>query len=138
MILLDAYALTAILTKGPAEHDVRALLRRPQVGIPLVNVSEVLDVVQRTRGMSEQVAWAGVEPFLERMVDALPLTVAIARRAGSLRAAHYHRVRRPLSLADCVLLASGAPGDRVATADPHVLAVAPLIELEPIPLPTES
>lgn len=138
MILLDAYALTAILTQGPAEQEVRALLRQPPLAIPLVNVVEVLDVAQRTRGMSPELAWAGVEPFLERLVESLPLTVAIARRAGNLRAEHYHRTRRPLSPADCVLLASGGEGDRVATADREVLAVAPLVGLEPIALPGDA
>jgi len=44
-----------------------------------------------------------------------------AWRAAELRAQHYHRTKRPLSLGDCLLLASVAEGERVATSDPHVL-----------------
>jgi predicted nucleic acid-binding protein len=38
--------------------------------------------------------------------------------------AYYHHSSRPISLADAILIASAKPGDRIATADPHVLAVA--------------
>jgi predicted nucleic acid-binding protein len=43
---------------------------------------------------------------------------AIGREAGRLHAAHYDRVRRPLSLADCLALATALTlGDVLATAD---------------------
>jgi predicted nucleic acid-binding protein len=83
-------------------------------------------------------AWAGVEPFLGERVVPIPLSVEIAREAAEIRARHYHRTARPLSLADCVLLASGAAGDRLATADPHVLSVAADLGLEPIALAPEE
>lgn len=137
MTLLDAYALVALLVRGPAEPDVRALLHAGNLVMPTVNVAEVLDVAQR-RGMPRELAWAGIEPLLEGPIDAMSLTLGLAREAAGIRAEHYHRRSRPLSLADCVLLASGARGDRVATADPHVLAVAPLVGLEPVALPSES
>jgi hypothetical protein len=41
-------------------------------------------------------------------------------------------------LADAVLIGSASPGDRIATADPHVLAVAKAEKLESIEMPGES
>jgi hypothetical protein len=71
-------------------------------------------------------------------VTAIPLDATIARRAAELRATHYHRSARPISLADSVLLASAQPGDRIATADPDVLAVADTEKLGSLGLPAES
>jgi len=51
--------------------------------------------------------------------------VSIAREAGRLRATHYHRAKRPLSLADCVALATALSLDEpLATSDPALLATA--------------
>jgi predicted nucleic acid-binding protein len=38
--------------------------------------------------------------------------------------ATHHRTRRPIALADAVLLATATSGDRIATSDRDVLAVA--------------
>lgn len=136
MILLDAYALVALLVRGPAEPQVRALLHAGDLAMPTINVAEALYVAQR-RGMPRELARAGVDPLVEGPVAPISLTLELAREAAEIRAEHYHRRSRPLSLADCVLLASGAPGNGVATADPDVLAVAPLVGLKPIALPPE-
>lgn len=138
MILLDAYALVAVLTRGPALDQVTSLLRRGGLGIPTLNLAEVLDVAERVKGLPAEVAWGGIEPLLGNAIAPIPLTLEIAREAASVRARHYHGKRRPLSLADCVLLASGDDGDRLATADPHILAVAPEEGLSPIGLPGEA
>ncbi len=47
---------------------------------------------------------------------------------------YYQRSSRPISLADAILLASAQPGDRIATSDPNVLAVAAARGLDPVPL----
>lgn len=75
-------------------------------GLPIVRALEVL------------------EPLLEGPLVAMSLDTAVARRAADIRARHYHRSTRPISLADAVLIASTQEGDRLATADPDVLAVA--------------
>ena len=54
----------------------------------------------------------------------VPLTEPIAWGAAELRARHYHRRRSPVSIADCVLVASAEAGDRVATKDSAVLEMA--------------
>jgi hypothetical protein len=65
-----------------------------------------------------------LEPLLDATLSSVSLDLDRARRAATIRARHYHRAARPISLADAILIASAAPGDRIATADPDVLAVA--------------
>lgn len=50
---------------------------------------------------------------------------AVGLLAGRLHARHYHRTRCPLSLADCVALATALLlGQRLATSDPALLGAA--------------
>jgi predicted nucleic acid-binding protein len=138
LVLLDAYALVALVAGGPAEAQVRLLLRAGDCSVATLNLAEVFDVLVRVRGVPGERARAAIEPLLEGVLGTVPLTALLARRAAALRLAHYHRIRRPLSLADCVLLASAGEGDQIATADAHVLAVAPEEGIKPIPLPEEG
>ncbi len=55
-----------------------------------------------------------------------------------IRARHLHRTSRPISLADAILVATAGPGDRIATADPDVLAVAEAEAIATISLPAEG
>lgn len=134
MTLLDAYALIALVAGGSAGAEVRALIRAGGCAVATVNLAEVFDVLERVRAVPPDRARAAIEPLLDGLVETIALTAEIARSAGELRATHHHRTEQPLSLADCVLLASGAPGDRIATADPDVLGVAVAIGLEPLEL----
>lgn len=124
MTLLDAYALIAFLTGDRAAARVRALLRDADAGIGAINLAEAVDVMIRRRDADVAQLRRKLEPLLDRALVAVPFEPHHAWRAGELRAAHYHRTRRPISAADCALLAIAKEGDAVATADPHVLAVA--------------
>ena len=138
MTLLDAYALIAFLVGGPAAREVRAILREGDVGVATANLVEVLDVSQRVYGVPISRAVEILEPLLEGPLTAVPLGFTVARRAADIRARHYHRSSRPISLADAVLLGSAESGDRIATADPDVLAVAKAEELTSIALPGQD
>jgi hypothetical protein len=48
----------------------------------------------------------------------------IHTRARSLRARHYHRTKRPVSLADCSLIACAGTGDSIATLDAVLIEMA--------------
>jgi predicted nucleic acid-binding protein len=135
VILLDAYALIAFLTGGPATQQVRAILREGGAVVVTANLVEVLDVSQRVHRLPIQRTAEILESLLEGPLTAVPLDVAVARRAGEIRGAYYHRASRPISLADAVLIGSAGEGDRIATADPDVLAVAHAERLETIALP---
>ena len=130
MILLDAYALVAFLVGGPASIEVRQILREGDGAVATVNLAEALDVAQRVYEVSIPRAWEVLDPLFGDVLQAVPLDTEVAGRAAEIRARHYHRKSRPISLADAVLLASTGADDRLATADPDVLAVA---EAEKIP-----
>lgn len=138
MILLDAYALIAFLVGGPAAPHVRALLREGDAVVATANLAEALDVSQRVHDLPIVRAMEILDPLLEGPLMARPLDVAVARRAAEIRAGHYHRSSRPISLADAVLIASASGGDRIATADPDVLAVAQAEGLESVALPGQG
>jgi PIN domain nuclease of toxin-antitoxin system len=125
VILLDAYALTALLTKEPAADEVGGLIAAGSTAVAAPNLAEAADRLGRVHGIAVQRTRAAVES-LEQSTD---LRVRAAERphawrAAELRTKHYHRTRRPLSLGDCLLLAMSDQTDRLATADPHVLATA--------------
>jgi predicted nucleic acid-binding protein len=136
--LLDAYALVAFLVGGPAAREVRSLLREGDAVVATANLAEALDVSQRAHGLPIDRAMEVIHPLFGGPLGILPLDHATARRAAEIRVRHYHRSTRPISLADAILLASAPAGARVATADPHVLAIASAEGLEPVALPARG
>ena len=135
MTLLDAYALIAFVAGGPARAEVREILRSGDAGIATANLVEVLDVCSRVKGLAIERVLDVIDPLFEAALREVPLDGGRARHAASIRATHYHRESCPISLADAVLLASASAGDRIATADPDVLAVAAAEGIEPLALP---
>jgi predicted nucleic acid-binding protein len=133
--LLDAYALIAFMVGGAATQQVRAILREGDAAVATASLVEVLDVSQRVHAVPITRAVEVLEPLLAGPLTAVPLDSIVARRAAEIRARHYHRSTRPISLADAVLIGSAKPGDRIATADPHVLAVAKTERLKSVALP---
>jgi predicted nucleic acid-binding protein len=138
LIFLDAYALIAFLVGGPAAEHVRSLLREGNAAVATANLVETLDVSERLYGIAVARAMDLLEPLLGGPLTAVPLGAATAARAASLRARHYHRSSCPISLADAILLASVRVGDRLATADSHVLAAAAAEDLTVVPLPPQG
>ena len=138
MILLDAYALVAFLVGGPAAAQVRALLREGDAVVATANLAEALDVSQRVYGLPIDRAMEILEPLFEGSLRSVALDLGVARRAAAIRAAHYHRSTRPVSLADAILVASAGAGSRIATADPDVLAVAQAEGIATVVLPGQG
>jgi len=137
LTLLDAYALIAFAAGGPAQGEVRGLLREQHCGAATANLIEVLDVAKRVRGVQIGRAREVIEPLLADTLTAIPLDLDRAWRAARLRADHYDRRTCPVSLADCVLVASAGEDDRVATSDSHVLEVSSREGVRTLPLPDE-
>jgi PIN domain nuclease of toxin-antitoxin system len=125
VILLDAYALIALLADEPAANEVGQLIAAGGTVIAAPNLAETADRLGRIHGIAVQRTRTAVES-LEQSTDLRVQATdrAHAWRAAELRVEHYHRTRRPLSLGDCLLLAMTTEEDRLATADPHVLATA--------------
>jgi uncharacterized protein with PIN domain len=125
VIVLDAYALTALLADEPAASEVGQLIAGASTAVAAPNLAEAADRLGRRYGITVKRTRVAVEA-LEQSTDLHLRAVDShhAWRAAELRVKHYHRTRRPLSLGDCLLLAMTSEADQLATADPHVLATA--------------
>ncbi len=135
MTWLDANALIAVVRGEPAMEQVIAILREGSAAMTATNLAEVFDSAARRAQISPARIAEVIEPLLEGPLKPIPVDVELARRAAEMRSAHYHRKRQPLSLADAILLAAPGPGDRIATSDSDVLAVATELGIETIQLP---
>lgn len=134
MILLDANALVSLLASQPAEDEVAKLLQEGDCAVPAACLSEVIDRMVRVFGVEPPILSERLGALIDEALPVLPLEQRSAWRAGELHAAHYHRTRSPLSLADCLLLATAEPGDKIASADGVVIATARKLKLATIPL----
>jgi predicted nucleic acid-binding protein len=123
-VLLDAFALIALLADEPAAEDVDAILRRGRATMPAINLAEALDVLQRVERISRERLDELVAPLLSESVSVLAVDESLARSAADVRARRYHRTQAPVSLADCVLVAATGPSDELVTADGPLIAVA--------------
>lgn len=121
MIVLDSYAVIALLLDEPAAADVQRLIEGDEgVALTLLGVAEVLDYLVRLAGAEEDEAALDLAQL--RLADPPALAPDVAVRAGLLRARHYHRRDRAISLADCVAAETARTLDApLATSDPHLL-----------------
>jgi predicted nucleic acid-binding protein len=136
--LLDAYALIAYVIGGPAQKEVTAILREGEAAVATANLVEVFDVAERVHDLPVPRASEVIEGLFAGSLSVVHLDEHLARRAAEVRVEHYHRARSPLSLADVILIASAQPGDRIATADPDVLATAANLGIETVELPGQG
>lgn len=133
--LLDANALVAVILGEPAMEPVRGLLREGNAAMVAPNVVEVYDIAVRREGLPLEKVAEVVESLFEGTIEQLTVDVNLARLAAEIRAEHYHRETRALSLTDVILLAAAMPADRIATSDSDVLIVAAELAIGTIELP---
>lgn len=125
MILLDAYALVALLAAEPATSEVQRLLRTGVCSVTTTQLAETLDVLVRVLGKDRAAIEGAVDPLLATTLALLELGDPEARLAARIRASHYRKGTAELSLADCVLLATAMPrGATIATSDPPLADAA--------------
>ncbi|HET9117720.1 MAG TPA: PIN domain-containing protein [Pseudonocardiaceae bacterium] len=122
MTVLDAYAVLAFLRGEPAATEVRPLLEAGGAWLTAVGVGEVLDHLVRVAGVDEEEAVLDLAEL--GLLHAVAVDAAVGTASGRLRARHYHRSRRAVSMADCVAAEiTRARNDVLATSDPHLLEV---------------
>lgn len=121
MTVLDAYAVLALLKAEPAAPSVQRLLRDdPNAGLTALGVAEMLDHLVRLEGATDENAALDLAQL--GLAEPEPVDGELATRAGFLRARHYDRNRRAVSLADCVAAeVARSAGAALASADPHLL-----------------
>jgi PIN domain nuclease of toxin-antitoxin system len=122
--VLDAYALIALRLDEPAAEEVERILRGGDAAVTSVNYGEALDRLVRGRRIPEPRVRAAFEPLLDSALRRIDVGFPLVEMAVRLRAKHYHRERRPLSLADCICVAATGSDGAVATADEAMLAMA--------------
>lgn len=121
MTVLDAYAVLALLKGEPAAVQVQRILDEDaSASLTALGVAEVVDHLVRLVGADEESAALDLAQLgLSTPGDLGP---DLAMRAGILRARHYHRRNRAVSLADCVLAETARTARApVASSDPHLL-----------------
>ena len=121
--LIDASALIALLGAEPAAGEVQEMLNRG-AAMTTLNLAEAIDRLKRRYDLGIERTRPVIEGLLAKNLMLLPLGPAQAWRAGEIRAAHYHRSRCPISLADAVLMASAPTDGRIASSDGPLLTVA--------------
>lgn len=135
MIVLDAYAVIALLRGEPAAGDVKRMIEGPEeTALTPLGIAEVLDYLVRLAGADEEEAALDLAQL--GLASPAPVDEAIAVAAGLLRARHYHRRDRAISLADCVAAETARRlGANVATAHPHLLETCAAESIGMVPLP---
>lgn len=138
LIVLDAYAVLALLKGEPATQEVREFLTDAEdARLTALGVFEVVDHLVRLAGACEDEA--ALDLVQLGLADAEPLDADLALRAGLLRARHYDRRTRAVSLADCVAAETARAHDAsVASADPHLLDLCGDVGIGVIPLPDSA
>jgi PIN domain nuclease of toxin-antitoxin system len=124
VIVLDAFALIAHFREEPAAEAVRSLLRQGDCVMNTVNLAEVIDQMVRVVGADARTLESALSGLVAGPIDVMSVDEASAWRAATIRARHYHRKERDLSIADCILIATAGPGDTIATGDADVEATA--------------
>lgn len=122
MIVLDAFALEAYFTDEPAAVLVEAVLQNgEQVVMSAINLTETLDRLIRVHG-ADRIGLSA--DLLGLGLTISDVDVFTAFEAATLRAEHYHRSNRAVSVADCCAAAIALDRDAVlASSDPALLAM---------------
>lgn len=138
LTVLDAFAVIAALMDEPSRDEVEHLRygNGQGVRISLANLAEVIDQLVRVKRQPFIAVDRAVNWLKQDGLDLVPVDEAIGRRAGQLRAVHYHRQHSAVSLADCLALATAeAVGEALATPDPALAAMARAVGVEVVALP---
>jgi PIN domain nuclease of toxin-antitoxin system len=120
--VLDAFAVVALFKGEAAAAPVRRLIHAGGCALTTIGVAEVVDHLARVIGVAEEDAVLDVAQL--GLQDPIGLGEASAIQAALLRARHYHRRTRAVSLADCVAAhAARLTASALATSDPHLLGL---------------
>ncbi len=99
MIVLDSYAVLALLKGEPAAIQVQRLVEDEEnASLTSLGVAEVLDHLVRLADAEEDEAVLDLAQL--GLMTPAAVEADLGARAGLLRARHYHRKNRAVSLAD--------------------------------------
>jgi PIN domain nuclease of toxin-antitoxin system len=125
--ILDSQAVLALLTREPAAPEVAEILRDrdSMASIPATALAEVVDILIRRMGNRVEHVSETLDTLIASGVDVVPVDEETGRLAGLLRSRHWNRDRRPVSLVDCTVLATGMIArEPIATSDAALIGAA--------------
>jgi predicted nucleic acid-binding protein len=100
-----------------------------------VNLAEVIDVMTRIYERPVHNTMNALAMLEAGGLKVVSVDAEIGISAGELHARHYDRSVSPLSMADCVALATAAElGEQLATSDPPLTAAALAEGIATLPL----
>lgn len=137
MTVLDAFAVLALLRGEPAAPDVRRIIESGDAQLTPVGIGEAIDHLVRVMKVPEEEAALDLAQL--GLTEPPALSPGLALDAGLLRARHYHRTRRAVSLADCIAAETARIRSAdLATADPHLLDLCHDEAIRARPLPDST
>ena len=134
-VVVDTGPIVSVLLGDAAAAEVSSALDGRDCGVSVVNVAAVLDVLIRVHRAPVEDASEALDRFLTDVARPIRATRPLAEHAALIRARHYHRRDRDVSLADCFAIAAALPDADVATSDTAIARVARAEGLEVIALP---
>lgn len=132
-VVVDATVVLAVVNDEPRAAESVSILSAELCRISTVTVSEIVDVGLRLGISRERVE--DVVQELEQSLEVVPPGLETVVAAGALRSRWHERRGSRVSLADCMVVATARPGERVASADAALLRMARGEGLEVIALP---
>jgi PIN domain nuclease of toxin-antitoxin system len=133
--VLDAAALLTVARDEPGAAEVVDLLRQGRCLVAAVNYAEVLDVLLRREAAPDRPV-AALLSLVGHGLEVADVDRWTAEAAAELCQDHYHRARRPVSLADCTCAAVAALRQgRVVTSDRALLELCADEDLPTVALP---
>jgi predicted nucleic acid-binding protein len=140
--VLDSGAIIGMLRGEPCMNAVATLLSQPGDGIATVSaigLGELMDILVRVERTRVTAVDEAVELLLSGGLNVAPVDAETGRLAGLLRARHWDRSRRPVSLVDTAILATAVlRGEPLATMDRALVAMARAEGHPVIPLPDST
>ena len=122
---------------GAVETELRDPTRRSRVSA--INLAEIVDVLTRVFERAPDDVQAALELLEAGGLEVVSVDGDLGMEAGRLHARFYHRRTSPLSMADCVALASAMSlNEPLATSDPPLAAAARAVGVVIRPLPDSS
>lgn len=133
----DAFAVLALLKGEPAAGEVQVLIAQGGCALTTLGLAEVVDHLVRVVGTTEEEAVLDIAQL--GLAAPVALDEAGATQAALIRARHYDRRTRAVSLADCIAAqAARVTASAVATSDPHLLDLCRDVGIDVIPLPDST
>ena len=137
MTLFDAQAIVAFLVGEPAAAEVEVRLRDPDDRsiVCAASIAEIVDVTTRLMAIDPEAVNERLDWLAAGGLATIDVDDGLGRVAGDLRARHYDRQTRPVSLGDCLALATAIrEGEALASADPALIAAARVAGAAVVPL----